>query len=256
VSETCDAEGPNILTDVTTTPSTTLDHSVTQPLQTTLVEQGLPPAMHLLDTGYVDAENMVVSPAAHGIGICGPVPPDTSWQARAEDGYDSSQFRLDWAAEQATCPKGTVSSGWRVGEDRHGARVVRISFPVGVCRECPARGQCTKATNTGRKLTVRQQAEQEAVWNARRQQETAAFWEAYAARAGIEGTLSQGIRVCGLRRTRYIGEAKVHLSHLLMATAINILRVVAWRGGRARATTRISRFAALANEPRLGMAPI
>ncbi len=256
VSETCDADGPNVLTDVTTTPSTTLDHSVTQPLQTTLVEQGLPPATHLLDTGYVDAENVVVSQEAHGIAICGPLPPDTSWQARAKDGYDSSQFRLDWAAEQATCPKGTVSSGWREGEDRHGERVVRISFPVGVCRPCPARIPCTTATSTGRKLTVRSQAEQEAVWAARHQQETAAFWEAYAARAGIEGTLSQGIRVCGLRQTRYIGEAKVHVSQLLVATAINILRVVAWLSGRARATTRISRFAALADAPRLRMAPV
>ncbi len=220
------------------------------------MEQGLPPARHLLDTGYVDAENMVVSQAAHGIAICGPVPPDTSWQARAEGGYASSQFHVDWAAEQATCPQGTVSSGWREGADRHGERVVRISFPVGVCRECPARPQCTKATSTGRKLTVRPQAEQEAVWAARRQQQTAAFWEVYAARAGIEGTLSQGIRVCGLRRTRYIGEAKVHLSHLLVATAINILRVVAWLSGRARATTRISRFAALAEPRHLSMAPV
>ena len=103
---------------------------------------------------------------------------------------------------------------------------------------------------------MRPQAEQEAVWAARRQQATAAFWAAYAARAGIEGTLSQGIRVCGLRRTRYIGAAKVHLSHLLVATAINILRVVAWLGGRARALTRISRFAALANEPRVCLVPI
>jgi transposase len=256
VSETCDADHPSILTDVTTTPSTTLDHSVTQALETTLVEQGVPPAIHLLDTGYVDIENVVVSQEAHGIAICGPLPPDTSWQARAEDGYDSSQFRVDWAAEQATCPKGQVSSGWREGKDRHGQRVVRISFPVGVCLQCPVRGQCTQATSTGRKLTVRLQAEQEALWRARREQQTAAFWEAYAARAGIEGTLSQGIRVCGLRRTRYIGEGKVHLSHLLVATALNILRVVAWMGGRVRAATRISRFAALSDAPRLSIALI
>ncbi len=172
------------------------------------------------------------------------------------DGYDSPRFRVDWAAEQATCPQGQVRSGWREGTDRHGQRVVRISFPVGACTECSVRSHCTRATSTGRKLTARPQAEQEEVWAARRRQETEAFWEAYATRAGIEGTLSQGIRVCGLRRTRYIGEAKVHLSHLLVATAINILRVVVWSGGRVRATTRVSRFAALADAPRLSMAPV
>src|SRR5918997_1955167 len=116
VSEPCDADHPTILTDVTTTPSTTLDHHVTQALQTTLVEQGLPPGTHLLDTGDVDAENVGVGQAAHGIAICGPLPPDTSWQAQAAEGYDASHVRVDWAAEQATCPQGTVSSGWREGE--------------------------------------------------------------------------------------------------------------------------------------------
>jgi hypothetical protein len=33
----------------------------------------------------------------------------------------------------------------------------------------------------------------------------------YAKRAGIEGTISQGVRSFGLRRSRYRGEAKAHL---------------------------------------------
>ena len=255
VTETCDADRPHIITDVTTTPATTLDHAITQPLQATLVEQGLPPQTHLLDTGYVDAENLMVGHVAHGIAICGPVPPDTSWQGRTAQGFDSTRFQLDWAMAQATCPQGQVSSGWRMGEDRHGQTVVRISFPLGACARCPARVQCTQATSTGRKLTVRPQAVQAALEAAREQQQTAAFWEAYAVRAGIEGTLSQGIRICGLRRTRYIGQARVHLSHLLIATAINILRVVGWLAGRTRAATRTARFAALADVQRLSMAP-
>ncbi len=255
VTETCDADRPHVITDVTTTPSTTLDHTITQPLQTTLVEQGLSPGTHLLDTGYIDIENMVVSQEAHGIAICGPLPPDTSWQARTADAYDSATFQVDWEREQATCPQGQVSSGWRVGEDRHGETVIRISFPVGACPACPARIHCTRATSTGRKLTVRPEVEQTALQAARVRQQTAGFWEAYAARAGIEGTLSQGIRRCGLRRTRYIGGDRVHLSHLLVATAMNILRVVAWLAGRPRAATRTSRFAALANVRRLSMAP-
>ena len=33
------------------------------------------------------------------------------------------------------------------------------------------------------------------------------------ARAGVEGSLSQGVRIAGLRQARYIGLAKTHLQH-------------------------------------------
>jgi hypothetical protein len=32
---------------------------------------------------------------------------------------------------------------------------------------------------------------------------TDAFWKCYASRAGIEGTVSQGVRTSGMRRSRY-----------------------------------------------------
>ena len=70
--------------------------------------------------------------------------------------------------------------------------------------------------------------------------------EGYKCRAGIEGTLSQGVRAFGLRRTRYWGVAKTHLQHVAIAAAINIDRIVAWLDERPRAQTRTSRFAALA----------
>jgi transposase len=48
----------------------------------------------------------------------------------------------------------------------------------------------------------------------------------YAKRAGIEGTISQGVRRSGLRRSRYL--AKTHLGHIFTAAAINLLRVGEW----------------------------
>ena len=67
----------------------------------------------------------------------------------------------------------------------------------------------------------------------------------YRRRAGIEGTLSQGVRAFGLRRTRYRGLPKTHMQHVATAAAMNIERLVAWLEERPRATTRTSRFAAL-----------
>jgi Transposase DDE domain len=68
----------------------------------------------------------------------------------------------------------------------------------------------------------------------------------YAKRAGIEGTLSQGVRAFGLRRSRYIGLGKTHLQQVAIAAAMNLDRLAAWFVDRPRAQTRVSRFAALA----------
>ena len=64
-------------------------------------------------------------------------------------------------------------------------------------------------------------------------------------RAGVEGTLSQGVRGFGLRRCRYIGLAKARLQHVAPAAAINVYRISDWLGGAPRAATRTSPFVRL-----------
>ena len=85
----------------------------------------------------------------------------------------------------------------------------------------------------------------------RRRQSPPEFAARYAARAGIEGTISQGVRFCGLRRTRYIWLAKTALNHQLIGTALNDQRAAAWLAGTPRPQTRRSAFAAL-TDPRTG----
>jgi transposase len=83
-----------------------------------------------------------------------------------------------------------------------------------------------------RQLTVRPQAHHEAIQAARQRQETAEFTAQYALRAGVENSLSQGIRRVDLRRSRYIGLARTHLQQLLNAIAIQIVWVIAWLWGK------------------------
>ncbi len=64
----------------------------------------------------------------------------------------------------------------------------------------------------------------------------------YARRAGIEGTLSHGIRACGLRRSRHLGAPKTYLQHVLMATAINLALIGHWLMDMPVAKTRTSAF--------------
>ncbi len=62
----------------------------------------------------------------------------------------------------------------------------------------------------------------------------------------MEGTLSQGVRAFGMRRSRYIGLAKTALQQVCIAVGMNASRVVHWLDGLPRAKTRVTRFAALA----------
>ena len=73
----------------------------------------------------------------------------------------------------------------------------------------------------------------------------------YALRSGVESSLSQGIRRFDLRQSRYFGFARTHLQQLLTATAMNIVRVIAWLweeplGERRR---KLGHFAQLAPHP-------
>jgi transposase len=95
-------------------------------------------------------------------------------------------------------------------------------------------------------LTFRPRERYLALQAARERQGTEAFKETYAIRAGIEGTISQAVRVSDLRQARYFGLPKTHLQHIITATAINVRRIVSWLIEPSLRPTQVSRFAALA----------
>jgi len=245
VTETADPDTPHLIVNVETTVATTGDVEMTEPIHAALAEKDLLPSQHIVDAGYIDADLLVTSESNYGIELCGPVHEDNSWQAAAQQGYDAGHFAIDWEAQQVTCPKGVRSKGWKPTHDRHGNPVVYITFARAECLACPVRNACTRSATSGRSLTVRPQAQHAAIQAARAYQQTPEFKQDYAVRAGVEGTLSQGIAVSGLRRSRYIGRARTHLQHVLTAAALNLVRVMDWLAEVPRATTRKSRFAAL-----------
>jgi transposase len=245
LTETCDDDQPHLITQVMTTPANTPDSVMGPTIHQDLVHRDLLPGTHLLDSGYVDAELLVTAQTQHHIEVVGPAFGSYSHQRLADQGYDLRAFVIDWEAQQACCPQGHTSIKWTPGRDVSGDPVIRIRFDRATCRACPARQACTWAKDAPRQLTVRPQAEHEAIQAARRRQETAAFKAQYARRAGVEGTHAQAIQRCGLRRSRYRGLARTHLQHLLMAVALNVIRLGEWWRGTPPAKTRCSPFAAL-----------
>jgi transposase len=245
LTETCEPEEPLLVVAVETTPAPQPDRAALTPILNRLAARDLLPATQLVDTGYVDAAALVAARDCYGVELVGPAMPDVSRQGRAKQGYDLASFVVDWAAQRVVCPAGQASAAWTASRERHGRPVAHVRFDTATCRACRDRPACTGAKSTPRHVRLPAQAEHEALQARRREQETEPWKKRYAARAGIEGTISQAVRgAFGLRRSRYLGLAKNRLQHLATAAAINWVRLSDWFNQRPRAKTRRSHLVA------------
>ncbi|MFF9212818.1 MULTISPECIES: IS1182 family transposase [unclassified Streptomyces] len=244
LTETCDPDTPHLITNVLTSDATVPDIKATDMIHDSLATKDLLPREHLLDSGYIDGPRIVTARTQHDITLTGPIRANTSAQATGPYGQDA--FTVNWDGRTVTCPTGNTSSQWSDALSTRGTPVIRIQFSQKDCRPCPSRSQCIdSAARLRRQITLRPRAEHEATQRARRAEGTREWRSRYAARNGIEGTISQAVRVTGLRQCRYQGLAKTRLQHQLTATAINLVRLDDWTRNRPRAHTRTSPLATL-----------
>src|ERR1022692_97619 len=254
VTETCDTSAgsgdgeavapPHLIVNVETTDATVPDNQMTAPVHARLAGRGLRPAEHYVDSGYPSAELLVSSLATFGIALVTPMLADTSLQARAGAGFDRAAFAIDFGARPATCPQGHASSSWNPVTQR-GTGTIVITFPRAACGPCPVRAQCTTSAAGRRQLTVHPRDVHQAQLAARSAQGTSDFQARYALRAGVEGTIRQGVAVTGMRHARYRGLAKTRLEHANAAAALNLIRLHAWWNGHPLDRTRTSHLARL-----------
>ncbi len=224
LTETCgEDEAVHLIVQAEITAATVQDIEETMPLLCDLQARDLVPEVRLVDSGYVSGE-VLASHAELGIELVGPLKQEGGWQH--ETGYGVSAFHVDWQKQQVRCPQGHLSQNWCSGRHNHGEEVIRVSFSAVTCHACPVKELCTKREKTkGRILTLSPQPLHEARSRRRTEQSTPAFQQRYALRAGIEGSLSEGIRSHGLRRARYRGQAKTQLQAKAIAAAINLVRI-------------------------------
>jgi transposase len=246
VSETCEPTAPHLLTHVHTTPATVHEAQCTTPIQQALKNKELAPREHFVDAAYISAELLVHSHDEHGITLRGPTRPRQGWQQQVAGAYTLEQFTVDWEQQQMYCPQGKRSGSWQEHVTPDGHPSILVSFRRQDCHACPTRPLCTQSRQHMRRLRLPPREQYEALATARTWYTSEEGIERYKQRAGVEGTLSQGVRAFGLRRTRYRGLPKTPMQHVAIAAAINIDRIVAWLDERPQATTRTSRFAALA----------
>jgi len=224
LTETCgEEEGVHLIVQAEITAATRQDVEETMPLLRDLQARDLVPEVRLVDSGYVSGE-VLASHAELGIELVGPLKQEGGWQH--ETGYGLSAFQVDWQKQQVRCPQGHLSQNWCPGRHNRGEEVIRVSFSAATCRACPVKELCTKREkNKGRILTLSPQSLSEARSRRRTEQYTPPFQERYALRAGIEGTISEGLRSHGLRRARYRGQSKTQLQAKAIAAAINLVRI-------------------------------
>ena len=246
ITETCDDDAAHLATHVKTCPAMQPDMTSTADIHKCLAAKELLPSEHFVDSAYVDAGLLVGSRLDHDVALEGPVRGVASWQARAGQGYDLSHFTIDWESKQVTCPQGKVSVSWRPVRNIDSSPRIMAQFSRSDCRACAAQALCTATKAVRRHVYFHPRAEYEALNAARGRMREPAWKERYQVRAGVEGTLSQGVRAFGMRRSRYVGLAKTGLQQVCIAAAMNVSRIVNWLDGRQRAKTRVTRFAALA----------
>jgi len=241
LTETCEKDAPHLITHVETTSAPVSDDARTALIHEGLKRKALAPSQHIVDTGYVDAKLLVESQQEYQIELVGPTRRNHQWQASQQLGFDADHFLIDWEAEQATCPEGHTSSSWTPAIDNRTNEVIKIKFSTKDCQVCPSLRLCTQSVrHIRRTVTIRPKEQYDALLARRQQETTQDFKKLYAIRAGVEGTISQGVRAMGLRRSRYIGQNKTHLQHVATAAAMNLVRLDRWLNGIPHARTRHS----------------
>ncbi len=245
ITETYGDEQPNLITNVETTNAAVADDAVTETIHASLAEHGLLPDKHIADTGYVNSTLFVRSQTIYGIDLIGPTRGDNHWQAKGGAGFAARDFGIDWEQQQAICPMGNPSNSWTAAIDRFKNPVIKIKFATTDCQACASCENCTRSTPPRRTITIRPQAQHEALLEGRKREQTEQFKAEYAKRAGVEGTIAQSVRTGKVRQARYLGQAKTHLQHLMTAAIMNVMRMLRWLAEEPKAKTPRSAFARL-----------
>jgi transposase len=246
LTETCDNDAEiNIITHVRTTPADVHDVKSTKIIQGELYKINLAPKEHIVDTAYINLDLLVSSKKDYNIDLIGPPKEGPSWRSKVEGAYTLDMFKIDWDKEQVTCPQGKVSSSWN-GYNKNNPNSLTAIFSAKDCRNCTAIDLCVRdKNNPKRKLNFPAKEQYLARKSLCDRISTNDGKKLYNRRAGVEGTISQGVRNTELRQSRYFGLQKTHLQEIAGAVAINLCRLANWIENIPLAKTRESVFARL-----------
>jgi transposase len=149
-------------------------------------------------------------------------------------------FVIDLAANDGrgsvTCPAGVTTTTYRMARDSRRRPVPLFRFPLDVCSACPLRDRCLEGRSAqplrrpaGRQVQFHyHEATLQAARAAQRTPEQRrALKERLRPRAKIERKIAELLRRHGLRRGRYLGQARTQLQAAMTAAMVNTKRLLA-----------------------------
>lgn len=159
-TETFNEECPFLICNVETTAAMIPDITMGAAIHASLKKKQLLPALHLVDSGYVEADWVLENERAEEkVEIIGPLRANVQWQAQEKQGFALTDFSIDWENKQVICPAGQVTTNWfRQTVDNE--EKVRIRFRRSQCQKCVNKTLCTRSSE-GRSLLFSQQSKHE-----------------------------------------------------------------------------------------------
>lgn len=178
----------------------------------------------MVDAAYVTAQRIEHAPRVHQITLLGPVAPATRPKHRTGSTWHPSP-----STGTATRPSAPAGRPAKPGSHCGSPATTTSRSASARPHAGPARTGPGAPTPCPRSLALLPTRELHGIQQANRlDQRTRQWQDRYAIRAGIEATLSQNIRTCGLRRTRYRGLRKTHVQHILTVLACNVTQIADW----------------------------
>jgi transposase len=221
VTETLDEDwGARFITDVTLTEAFIQDNTPVKDIQQRLIDRQVPPAQQYVDQGYMSGANLQAS-LDQSIDLRGFI---RDGNVTRPEGFRLSDFSVDVANRQATCPAGQAATRWSpLNSPSNPLSAFQVSFGK-QCQVCPFFGpnRCTDKP-TGRTITLSRH--HDLIQARRAESKTEAFHLEMHQRAAVEGTISELVRAHAARRSRYRGLRKNHLQATFTAAATNLKRL-------------------------------
>ena len=228
VTETCSADGPNVITDVATMPATSADTAAVAGIHARLERRGLLPGEHLADGGYTSLVHMERAGREHQVTLTGPLPATAPASTATRTATPATTSASTSTARRSPARRARSARGWHgpyPTSSPDAAPLIVAKFTRSQCQPCPVRAACTTSGDGKRTVGFPPRELYELQARNRADQQDPAWHKRYAVRSGVEGTVCELANGHGMRHCRYRGQPKAHLQHVLTAIAVNIERL-------------------------------
>ncbi len=223
VTETCNNEGTEIITDFGLTSAAETDRGKDADVIDRLTQSGKQPQVLYEDGGYPTGQGLIDA-KEKGTKIVAPL----TGGRLPQDTIGRDQFQFDECTGHCTrCPAGHAPLRHAERSTRKQPATLHAYFEGSKCRTCKLSAKCiVRKPNNGKKGNSHLEVGAHLV--ARdinlAEQSSDEWWDAYRIRAGVEATVSELKRGHGMGKLRVRRMPRVRLAVSLKVTACNIKR--------------------------------